>query len=648
MAENNQKKEFQPYVSPTVKMDELTWRAVILGIILAVIFGVANAYLGLKVGMTVSASIPAAVISMAVLKGILRKGTVLENNIVQTIGSSGESLAAGIIFTIPAFFIWNETIAGFNHPISGWDIFFLSLLGGCLGILFMIPLRRYLIVREHGRLPYPEGTACAEIIKAGDVGGSKAKTVFVAMGLSGLYKALMTGVRIWPEEPNTNFSFLKGTNVGIDATPALLGVGYIIGPHIAALMLAGAVLGYLGIAPVIAFIGAHTTNLVPPATKLISEMTPAEIRDNYIKYLGVGAVVLGGFISLIKSFPAIVHSLAIGTKQVFGKKEEVKEKLRTEQELPMWLVLVGSLLVAVGIWLYPGTQMHLVGTIIVVIFGFFFVVVAARIVGIVGSSSSPVSGMTIATLLVACLILLSFGISGFRGMITAMSIGTVVCIAVCMSGDISQDLKTGYILGSSPFNQQTMEFVALFFPAIFMGFTVFLLDQSFGFVPSAQHPTPLLAPQANVMATLVKGVMTGGIPWIYIIAGMMLALTVELLGTSSLPFAIGLYLPLNLSTPIMAGGIIALIVKKISKKEEGSKREELGILYSSGLVAGDALTGVLIAFLIYFSKGYEVFYHAHEETFLAGSFGPWLALVFFGLIVLSLYRSTKLTKAKKE
>lgn len=631
-------------------MAEITLQAVVLGIILSVVFGVANAYLGLKVGMTVSASIPAAVISMAILRGLFHRGTVLENNIVQTIGSTGESLAAGVIFTIPAFFIWNQTIPGFSHEISNLDIIFLSLLGGALGILFMIPLRRYLVQREHGKLRFPEGTACAEIIKAGDEGGGKAKTVFAGLGLSALYKILMGGFRLWPEIPNTDLKFFKGANIGIDATPALLGVGYIIGPRISALMLGGAVLGYLGIAPLIAYIGAHMPNIVPPADKLISEMTPGELRNNYIKYLGVGAVALGGFVSLIKSVPVIFHSFAVGAKEILGKKtaeELAKSRVRTERELPMGTVILGALVVILLIWAYPGTELHLLGAALVVIFGFFFVVVAARIVGIVGSSSSPVSGMTIATLLVTSVILLSFGISGFRGMVTVMSIGTVVCIAVCLSGDIAQDLKTGYLLGATPRRQQIMEFVGLLFPALAMGFTVFLLSSAFGFVKDATHPSPLLAPQANVMSVIVQGVMTGNLPWIPIIVGCMLAAAIELVGISSLPFAIGLYLPLNLSTPIMAGGLIALVVRKISKEEVAKKREELGVLFGSGLVAGDALLGVAIAFIIAFSSGYRAFYEGHEAVSLTGVYGPWVSLVAFAGISFMLYWSSRMKGAGK-
>lgn len=642
---------FEPYVKPTQKMAEVTLQAIVLGVILSIVFGVANAYLGLKVGMTVSASIPAAVISMAILRGLFRRGTVLENNIVQTLGSTGESLAAGVIFTIPAFLIWNQTIPNFFHSISNLDIIFLSLLGGALGILFMIPLRRYLVEREHGKLRFPEGTACAEIIKAGDEGGGKAKTVFAGLGLSALYKILMGGFRFWPETPNADLRFFKGANIGIDATPALLGVGYIIGPRISALMLGGAVLGYLGIAPLIAYIGMYIPDtLIPPGDMPIPEMSPADIRGSYIKYLGVGAVALGGFVSLVKSLPVIFHSFAVGAKQILGTKtaeEMARSRLRTQRELPMKTVIIGALLVILLIWLYPGTELHLLGAALVVIFGFFFVVVAARIVGIVGSSSSPVSGMTIATLLVTSVILLSFGVSGFTGMITVMSIGTVVCIAVCLSGDIAQDLKTGYLLGATPRQQQLMEFVGLFFPALAMGFTVFLLSDAFGFVRDATHPSPLLAPQANVMAVIVQGVMTGNLPWIPIIVGCMLAAAIELVGISSLPFAIGLYLPLNLSTPIMAGGLIALAVRRISREDLAKRREERGILFGSGLVAGDALLGVIIAFIIAFSTSYRAFYEGHEEVSLTGAFGPWVSLVAFGALTLMLYLSTRVKGANK-
>ncbi len=646
--------KFEPYIKASQSIPETTKQAIILGVIISVVFGVANAYLGLKVGMTISASIPAAVISMAILRGVMKRGTVLENNIVQTIGSTGESLAAGIIFTIPAFFIWNETIEGFFHPISQWQIIGLSLLGGTLGILFMIPLRKYLVEREHGKLRFPEGTACAEIIVAGDEGGGKAKMVFTGIGLGAAYKFVMSALRMWTEGPHQNLYWqdesgkilgYRGGHLGIDATPALLGVGYIIGPKIASLMFGGAVLGYLAISPLLSYIGSFIPEaIIPPADMPLSQLDPGELRNFYIKYLGVGAVAFGGFVSLAKSVPVIFHSFAVGARQILGKREGRGEIPRTDRDLPMSTVLIGSLIVVFLIWIFPGTELHFMGALLSVIFGFFFVVVAARIVGIVGSSSSPVSGMTIATLLVTCLILLAFGVRGTSGMITAMSVGTVVCIAVCLSGDIAQDLKTGYLLGATPRQQQLTEFIGLLFPALVMGATIFLLNDAFGFVQDATHPEPLQAPQANVMATVVRGVMTGDLPWITIIVGMMLAAAIELVGISSLPFAIGLYLPLSLSTPIIAGGIISALVKKTSSGAVQKKRQEKGILFGSGLVAGDALVGVLVAGVIVGSTSYRAFYESHEALPLVGTFGPWLSLIAFTGLCLFFWRMTRADK----
>lgn len=641
---NKNNEEFKPYIAPGESIAEVTLKAVILGSILSVVFGVANAYIGLKYGMTVSASIPAAVISMAILRALFKKVTVLENNIVQTIGSAGESLAAGIIFTIPAFFIWaaNAELAaqGYAHTVSKMQVFWLSMLGGGLGILLMIPLRKYLVHKEHGRLAFPEGTACSEIIVAGDEGGSKAKTVFLGIGIGAIYKILFYTSRLWSESPHHDFKkFLKGGTIGIDATPILLGVGYIIGPRIAALMLSGAVLGYLGIGPLLSFIGDQIPGtIISPGTIPLNEMNPAELRNSYIKYLGVGAVALGGFVSLAKSLPVIFHSFAAGAKELFGGRPKEEDIPRNDRDLPMSFVLIGSFLIIIAIWALPGTELHFLGAMLAVLFGFFFVVVAARIVGIVGSSSSPVSGMTIATLLVTCLILMTFGVSGVKGMVTAMSVGTVVCIAVCMSGDIAQDLKTGYLLGATPKKMQLTEFIGLLFPAAAMGFTIYLLGDAFGFVRTPETPNPLLAPQANVMATIVQGVMNANIPWLPIIVGGMIAMAIEFLGIQSLPFAIGLYLPLSLSTPLMAGGILAWLIQKSAKDKLLSKaRHQMGILFGSGLVAGDAIVGVVTAFIIVSWTDYRAFFDGHEGMMesITGSFGPWLALLAFaGLGVL--------------
>ncbi len=622
--------EFQPYIKPEEKVGEFTVRAVVLGSILAIVFGLANAYLGLKVGMTVSASIPAAVISMAILRGALKKGTILENNIVQTIGSSGESLAAGIIFTIPAFFMWNY----FPDP---WTIILISFLGGFLGILFMIPLRRYLIVQEHRTLPYPEGTACAEILKAGDKGGAKAKVVFTGLGIGAIYKFLMSGLKLWKETASWIVAGIKGMEIGIDLTPALVGVGFIIGPQIASYMLAGAVLGYLVISPLIAFIGANSNLPVPPADNIISMLSPGEIRSYYIRYIGAGAVAVGGLISLLRASPIVFRCFKIGFIEMFKgfKFLPDKDALRTEQDIPMSVVIAGAIIIAILMLLIPQTHIGIIGMLIVVLFSFFFVTVASRIVGIVGSSSSPVSGMTIATLLITCLIFVAFGWRGMPGMIGAMSIGSVVCIAICMAGDASQDLKTGFLVGSTPFYQQIAEFIGVIIPALFMGGVLMLLHKTM-VIGSDKLP----APQATLMSFVVKGVLTGTLPWTFVGLGAVLAIAVELLGISALPFAIGLYLPLSLSLPIMVGALVYSIIQRTASGESLKVREEKGILFSSGLVAGDALVGVLIAFLI----GIPVLNSIYENLPIGawlGNFANIGSLLIFLIIAFVLWLQTR-------
>ncbi|MGH8003272.1 MAG: OPT family oligopeptide transporter, partial [Limisphaerales bacterium] len=481
MAETAQAKEtapFKPYVPHTENIPEFTLRAIVVGSILALVFGVANAYLGLKVGMTVSASIPAAVMSMAILRGILKNGTILENNIAQTIGSSGESLAAGVIFTIPAFLIWQATEPNFDFKIANWQIILLSILGGFLGILFMIPLRRHLIVKEHKTLPFPEGTACAEILVAGDEGGAKAKTVFWGIGIGALYKTLMSGFKLWPERFELTPRFFPGSQMGIEATPALMGVGFIIGPKIALLLFSGAVLGYLGIGPLIAFIGNFMTTPLPPATEPISQLSPSALRSNYIRYVGIGAVAMGGFISLMRFIPTILSSF----KQVTaGLGAVARVKIRTDEDLPTKLVWGGAFLIALAIWLMPKTEISLLGALLAVLFGFFFVTVSSRMVGIVGSSSLPISGMTIGTLIVVSVILLSSGVSGTVGMVASMMVGSVVCIAVSMAGDASQDLKTGFLVGATPKRQQLAEFLGVLIPALVMGWVIMFLNKTYGF-----------------------------------------------------------------------------------------------------------------------------------------------------------------------
>lgn len=583
--------DYVPYIEAHEEPAEFSWLAVGLGVILAIVFGAANAYLGLKVGMTVSASIPAAVVSMALLRGVFGKGTVLENNTAQTVGSAGESLAAGVIFTVPALILM-----GVSPSLA--KIFFLSLLGGWLGILFMVPLRRFLIVREHGVLPYPEGTACAEVLVAGDTGGRKAKTVFAGVTLGALYKLLMdkAGFHLWKDEVEWHLPGMKGGMIGFDVLPALVGVGFIIGPQIAAFMLAGAVLGWLVFIPLISTLGAGLTDAIYPATKAVGAMGAWDIWNYYIRYIGAGAVAVGGVVSLIKSMPTIWDSFRVGFQELLHKgSQKLEARPRTDQDLPMAWVVGGVAIIGVAVWslLMPKNLLGVVGTFLVLIFAFFFVTVSSRIVGIVGSSSNPASGMTIATLLATSLILVLCGYSGMEGKIAAISIGAIVCIAICIAGDTSQDLKTGFLVGSTPRRQQMGELVGVLGSAAFVGLTLYLLHSAYG-IGSKE----LAAPQASLMKMVVEGVMEGTLPWGFVLVGVFSGLVVELLGVPCLPFAVGLYLPIHLSTPVMLGGLVRAFFDRSLKGKEKVERREDGILYSSGLIAGEALLGVLMALVV--------------------------------------------------
>lgn len=617
---------FTPHVPPESKMKEFTVRAVILGLGLGVVFGAGNAFLGLKVGMTVSASIPAAVMSMAILRAFFRGGTILENNMAQTVASVGESLAAGVIFTIPAMFF-----LGYNPTI--FMIFWLTLLGGTLGVLFMIPLRKYLIVQEHGKLPYPEGTACAEILKAGEEGGSKAGLVVFGGILGGAYTFLKSALHWWKDVPEWTLSFYQKAIVNLEATPALLGVGFIIGPRIAALMLAGGALGWWVIIPMIKMFGASGIASIYPSTTPIEYMDSWEIWSKYVRYIGAGGVALGGLVSLVKSSPIIWRSFKMGFSEITKGFSHRKAVLRTSDDLPMGLVIFGSLAVILLLWMTRGIEINLLAVGLIVVLGFFFVTVASLTVGLVGSSSNPVSGMTITTLLVTCLLFVLMGWTTQIHMIAAMTVGAVICIAICMAGDMSQDLKTGYILGATPKYQQIAEMLAILVPAAAMGGVLYLLHSTYG-IGSKELP----APQATLMAMVVKGVIGKTLPWTLIILGMVIGSCIELMGIGSLPFAIGLYLPVSLSTPIMVGGIVYFIVQKISgaRKQETTDR---GVLLASGLVAGDALMGIAVALFVVFG-----WVKLGKEPFM----GSWTGLATFMAVavvlgVMCMYKSKKAT-----
>ncbi len=578
--------EFKPYIPASKIMPEFTPFSIVVGALMAIVFGAANAYLGLRVGLTVSASIPAAVISMGIVRVIFKRNSILENNTVQTIGSAGESLAAGAIFTMPALFLW--AAEGKSENPSILMISAIALCGGILGTLFMIPLRNALIVEEHGTLPYPEGTACAEVLIAGEEGGVKTATVFKGLGIAALYKFIADGIKLFPSEADFDFSksgFTSG--IGMDVLPALAGVGYICGPKIASYMMAGATIGWFVIIPLIALFGADA--ILFPATVPVSELGVWGIWTRYIRYVGAGAVATGGIISLIKSLPMIVRTFIAAVK-VFGKQGSTQA--RTEKDIPMHFILFGVLCIALAMTVLPFIPLGLIGSLIVIVFGFFFATVSARMVGIVGSSNNPVSGMSIATLLIATSILKLTGSIGIGGMISALTIGSIICIVAAMAGDTSQDLKTGYLVGATPYHQQVGELIGAVVSAIVIGGILYLLNAAYGY-GTAELP----APQATLMKLVIEGVMEGNLPWGLVISGVFLAIAVEVLHIPVLPFAIGLYLPIHLSTPIMAGGIVRWLVERKKFASETDKKEavERGILYTSGMIAGEGLLGIILA-----------------------------------------------------
>lgn len=582
-----EKKEFKPYVPADKITPEFTVTSVIMGLILAVVFGAANAYLGLRVGMTVSASIPAAVISMGIIRVIMRKDSILESNMVQTIGSAGESLAAGAIFTLPVLFLWAKD--GVSDMPSLITITLIALCGGILGVLFMVPLRNALIVKEHGILPYPEGTACAEVLLAGEEGGSSAKKVFAGMGIAALVKFVVDGLKMIPGVVTLKLDSLK-TEFSAEVYPALLSVGYICGPKIASYMFAGGLIGWFVLIPAIVIFGGET--ILYPGSVSIAEMYAqngaSAIWSSYIKYIGAGAVAAGGIISLIKTFPLIVTTFRDAIKGMKGSSE--KSGLRTEKDLDMRIIGLGVIAIIVIIWLLPQIPVSLLGAVIIVLFGFFFATVSSRMVGLVGSSNNPVSGMAIATLLFATFILKATGDTGIHGMLGAISIGSIICIIAAMAGDTSQDLKTGYILGATPKKQQIGELIGVVVSAVTIGGVLMLLDSAWGF-----GTTELAAPQATLMRMITEGVMDGNLPWSLVFIGAFIAIVIEILGISVLPVAIGLYLPIELSSTIMLGGALRWFMDR--KKTEKEKKDESndGILFASGMIAGEGLIGILLA-----------------------------------------------------
>jgi putative OPT family oligopeptide transporter len=677
--------EFRTYLPAEAKVAEFSWRAIILGIFAGLFFGAVTVYVGLRAGLTVSASIPIAVLSISILRAF-GKSTVLENNIVQTTGSAGESIAGGVIFTLPALIF-------LGYPLEYWGVFFLSLVGGWLGVLMMIPLRRQLIVKEHGNLTYPEGTACADVLVAGDRGGSFASKVFWGLGLGGAYALLMETFGFWPDTPRYDPKWLPGASFQANITPEYIGVGYIIGPRIAGFLLAGGVFSWLVMMPAIRFFGSLAPHLaLYPSTVPIPQMTPGQLWASYIRPMGAGAVAAAGVITLARTMPTIVAALRAGLKDVRANRGETPVAMsRTERDLSMKIVIFGSLAVIVMMWALltfrpiPGAETtlaaNLLASVFVVVFGFLFVTVSSRIVGLIGSSSNPISGMAIATLMATCAVFLMAGWTKQNYAALALTIGGVVCIAAANAGGTSQDLKTGFLVGATPWKQQVALMIGVMASVIAVGGTLKLMNvglsqykpmemainlqqlpsgvaiekQSYDFnhksyvllnalgspvVPdgkylysSAAHKIEIqwiqgigsekaAAPQARLMATVINGILARRLPWRLVLLGVFLVIVVELLGIRSLPFAVGSYLSIATTATIFAGGVVRWLAELGRKPENGSESEiNSGSLFASGLIAGGGIFG-LFGIVVALLEDPEFRYHIWRPgTF---DFGPKL------------------------
>jgi putative OPT family oligopeptide transporter len=683
----------KPYVPDETIIPEFTWSAVLVGAVLGIVFGASSLYLVLKVGMTISASIPVAVLSITLFRVFskafgVRRATILENNIVQTTGSAGESIAFGVGITMPAVMI-----LGFEMDIT--RVMVVSILGGMLGILMMIPLRRAFIVKQHGTLKYPEGTACADVLVIGETGGSTAKTVFIGFGLAFVHKFLMKGMKLWKDEVSKVLDWFSGATPAIEATPELLGVGYIIGTRVACIMVAGGILAYLVLVPAIKFFGNGLTSPLYPATALISTMDSDAIRSNYIIYIGAGAVAAGGIIGLFRAMPLIYSSLRSGLRDM---KSAIRSgdftARRSDRDMPMWIVFVGSILLIAVIWGFLGADpqsggsftwaalsnlTNLIAAVLIVLFGFLFVTVSSRLTGEIGSSSNPISGMTVATLLLTCLIFLILGWTSAQNQLLALSVAAVVCIASSNGGTTSQDLKTGYLVGATPKYQQLSILIGTISSALVIGAILLMLNKAGTIYSTKNLPQPAIPldmskiegqakqeqapndknlyyvwhavegnsqevppgkylvndkgeirylvdpgisgrltrsddgmdvdkynpPQARLFAVMTDGILSQRLPWVLVLLGVAISLFMELCGVSSLPFAVGVYLPLSTSTPIFVGGFIRYVVDSVAKRKRKNAASQLesemssGVLFSTGYIAGGTIAGVLIACLVF-------------------------------------------------
>jgi putative OPT family oligopeptide transporter len=642
----NEGEIYEPFVPAGENPAEFTLKAIFFGVLFGILFGAANAYLGLRAGLTISTSIPVAVMTVAAFHALRHMGgsaSILEANLAQTVGSSSSSVASGVIFTLPALFLW-----GLDPSLL--QMTSLAMAGGLLGVLFMIPLRRFLIEREHGKLPYPEGTACAHVLVANESGGGHARNVFIGLGAGAIYKALTGWLKVLPAEAHLSVPFLRKGELGMDLSPALFGVGYILGPRIATVMVGGGLLSSLVIIPAIAYWGEGRPPLYPELLMTISEMSASQIWTRYVRYIGAGAVAVAGIITLIRSLPVMISSFRIGAgemkQRVSGdapKGIDATALARTKRDLPIKVVGIGVLAVFLVLVFFDAPFAALgnsperaIAAICVVIFAFFFVTVASRIVGLVGVTSNPTSGMTIAALLGTAGVFLVMGWTDINGKAAALTVGCVVAIAASIAGDTSQDLKTGFLLGATPARQQTGELIGVLTSATFVCLSVLLLAETFGF-GSEELP----APQATLMKVVIDGVLEQNLPWGLVAIGAGIAITAELLRIPSLPFAVGVYLPVATMTPIFFGGMLKWWLEKRARdKEQAIVFRDKGVLLGSGFVGGEGLLGVAIA-------GAAFIIGARPAGMGTGWLGPeWLANLF-GFIVFLVFAGWFVLRVRK-
>ena len=632
--------KYPPYVPPGQSPPEFTVRSLILGALFGILFGSANAFLGLRVGLTISTSIPVAVMTVLAFAVLPRRSdgqtTILEANMSQTIGSASSSLASGLIFTIPALYLW-----GIVPSLAKMTV--IALAGGLLGVLFMVPLRRFLIRGEHGRLPYPEGTACGEVLVASEVGGPKAREVFLGLGVGAVYRLLQGALHLWRGELSARLPFLPKAEVALETSPALLGVGFILGPRIANVMVGGSFLSWVILIPAIAWIGSEwTTPFYPETEALVRDMEPGTLWTRYIRYVGAGAVAMAGIMTLVRSIPTMIASFKLGTAQLRRRvaSAPAEDSTRTDRDLSIKWVLLG----VTGVILFLAFVPHILGFLeipflrvvaagMVAIFAFFFVTVSSRIVGLVGVTSNPTSGMTIATLLGTSGIFLAFGWTDMQGQAAALTVGAVVAIAASIAGDTSQDLKTGFLLGATPARQQKGELIGVLTSAFFVALTLSVLSRAYGF-----GTLELPAPQANMMKIVIEGVLSQNLPWLLVGIGAAIAIVAEIAGIPSLAFAVGIYLPLATMSPVFVGGLIRWIAEKRARTEDDRRdRRERGILFGSGLVGGEGLLGVGIASYAVLTGRAPV----GVGTEWAGALAPWVPVLPFAFLLWMFWRAVR-------